>query len=193
MVRGPKQHHSHTRFSPHTGFLVSIQQTIITSPEEANCTLFSSMSRERTYRCLVNVVHVGGSSAACPDGVLAQRKEVLSSSGQDAGLILGGFYSRSPELLWSLPRRTGLPPQACASASVSVYVCHLANLSQSPGSDKNAAALRGHSLEWNEQGRGARVVLISREGGRLKRHSTFLQTWTRDGEGSRGCVCCVCV
>lgn len=33
------------------------------------------------------------------------------------------------------------------------------------------------------------MVLISREGGRLERHSTFLQTWTRDAEGSRGCVC----
>lgn len=40
---------------------------------------------------------------------------------------------------------------------VFVYVCHLANLSQSPGSDKNVAALRGHTLEWNEV-RGASVV-----------------------------------
>lgn len=35
---------------------------------------------------------------------------------------------------------------------MSVFVCHLANLSQSQGSDKNAAALRGHTLEWNEVG-----------------------------------------
>lgn len=90
MVCDPKQHHSHTRFTSHT-FLVSIQQTKITSSEEANRTL--SAVCERTYRCLVDVVHVGGSSAACPDGVLAQRKEVLSNSGQDTGLILGGFYS----------------------------------------------------------------------------------------------------
>ena len=55
-------------------------------------------------------------------------------------------------------------------------------------------------IVWNgmNRGGGARVVLISREGGQLERHSTFLQTWTRDGEGSRGCVCvcvyvCVCV
>lgn len=96
----------------------------ITSPEAANCTLFSSVSRERTYRCLVDVVHVGGSSAACPDGVLAQRKEVMSSSGQDAGLVLGGFYSRSPELLWSLPGRTGLPtPPSGLCLGECVCVC----------------------------------------------------------------------
>lgn len=49
---------------------------------------------------------------------------------------------------------------------VFVYVCHLANLSQSPGSDKNVAALRGHTLEWNEV-RGASVVKpnLLREGG----------------------------
>lgn len=112
---------------------------------------FSYTSCERTYRCLVDVVHVGGSSAACPDGVLAQGKEVLSSSGQDTALILGGLYSRS--LVLSLPGRTSLPSvcaSACVHECVSVYVCHLANLSQSPGSDKNAAALRGHTLEWNE-------------------------------------------
>lgn len=47
---------------------------------------------------------------------------------------------------------------------VPVYVCHLANLSQSPGSDKNAAALRGHTLEWNEV-RGACMVKPNLQGG----------------------------
>lgn len=73
-----------------------------TAPSEGAHTLRRT-SRERTYRCFVDVVHVGGSSAACPGGVLAHRKEVLSSSGQDTGLILGGFYSRSPALAGPSP------------------------------------------------------------------------------------------
>lgn len=43
---------------------------------------------------------------------------------------------------------------------MSVFVCHLANLSQSQGSDKNAAALRGHTLEWNEVGGGGVAVVV---------------------------------
>lgn len=46
-----------------------------------------------TYRRLVDVVHVGCSYTFCTNGVLAQRKEVLSGSGQSTGLDLAGFYS----------------------------------------------------------------------------------------------------
>lgn len=52
----------------------------------------------------------------------------------------------------------------CVHECVPVYVCHLANLSQSLGSDKNAAALRGHTLEWNEV-RGAYMVRPNLQGG----------------------------
>lgn len=89
---------------------------------------FSSTSCERTYRCLVDVVHVGGSSAACPDGVLAQRKEVLSRSRQDTGLILGGFYSQSRGAAWPLPgQKPASPPfvpQRVSISCASAYVCH---------------------------------------------------------------------
>lgn len=80
------------------------------------------------------------------------------SSGQDTGLIQGGFYSRSLALSGPSPGGPASPlfaPRRVSTKCVFVYVCHLANLSQSPGSDKNAAALRGHTLEWNEV-RGAR-------------------------------------
>lgn len=81
----------------------------------------SCMSCERTYRCLVDVVHVGGSSAACPDGVLAQRKEALSSSGQDTRLILEGFYSWS--LVLSGPSPGGPASPLFVPQHVSMNVC----------------------------------------------------------------------
>lgn len=85
MACDPKQHHSHSRFNPHTDLSRASNKLKSLHLREHT---FSCMSCARTYRCLVDVVHVGGSSAACPDGVLAQRKEVLSSSGQDTGPIL---------------------------------------------------------------------------------------------------------
>lgn len=131
-------------------------------------TFSCSMSCEKTYRCLVDVVHVGGSSAACPEGVLAQReRRYCPAQGRTLAPSSQGFIAGAGHYL--VPPRADPCPPPCVCASpcvhervcvcvclrVSVYVCHLANLSQSPGSDKNAAALvraggGGHTLEWNE-------------------------------------------
>lgn len=79
-----------------------------------------------------------------------------------------------------------------------MYVCHLANLSQSPGSDKNAAALRGHTLEWNEMRRGACMVKpnLQRGGYRDTQHSFRPGPETQRAQDIV-CVCvsvgCVCV
>lgn len=91
------------------------------APSEGAHTL-SRTSCERTYRCFVDVVHVGGSSAAGPGGVLAHRKEVLSSSGQDTGLILRGFYSRSLALAGPSPGGPCLP-SSCVHDCVCVCMC----------------------------------------------------------------------
>ena len=113
---------------------------------ETNCTPSTNETSSKTYRCLVDVVHGGHWSAACPNSVLAQREEVLSSSGQNSGLILGGFYRHS--LALSDPPWAEKPPLCLCLKRVSCV--RLVNLSQSPGSDKNAEALRGHTLEWND-------------------------------------------
>lgn len=116
------------------------------SSEGTNDTAPANELNEITYRCLVDVVHGGRWCAACPHSVLAQREEVLSSSGQNSGLILGGFYRQS--LALSDPPWAEKPPLCFCVKRVSCV--RLANLSQSPGSDKNAEALRGNTLEWNE-------------------------------------------
>lgn len=165
MVCYPKQHHPQTRFSTQTDFCWASNKLKSLHRSQVQ-TLSICTSCGKTYRCLVDVVHDGGSSAACPDGVLAQRKEVLSSSGQDTGPILGGFYSQSLALSGPSPGGPAFPLFVPRHVSTNVCLCMcviLANLSQSPGSDINAAALRGHTLEWNEL-RGAWWSLISREG-----------------------------
>lgn len=76
-----------------------------------------------------------------------------------------------------------VPPQAHPSALSSrlhkcVSVCRSANLSQSQGSDKNATALRGYTLEWNGGGWEAACGNLRGEGWRDSQHSFKLQPVT---------------
>lgn len=62
-----------------------------------------------------------------------------------------GFIVRGRMLsVWSLPGRNLSPLHTCVPA----YVCHLANLSQSQGSDKNAAARARVRVGVGIEGRG---------------------------------------
>lgn len=128
------------------------------------------MSFVRTYRCLVDVVHVGGSSAACPDGVLEQRKEVLSSSGQDTGPISGGFYSQS--LALSGPSLGGpaspLFVPHCVSMNVCLCMCVIWPICHNHRAQIKMQQLLGGIL-WSGMKLGVGVgggCLVSREGAR---------------------------
>jgi len=144
---------------------------------------------------------------------LAQRKEVLSSSGQDTGLILGGFYSRSLALSGvppPLPPHTlGGPASPLLSAlghvSTGVCLCVIWPICHNhPAQIKMRQLLGGHTfgLEWSGcgggGGRGTRRSLISWEGGyRDTQHSSRPGLETQKAqEGVCVCVCgcaCVCV
>lgn len=120
---------------------------------------------EETYRCLVDVVHVGGGRvvAAGPAAWLRGKRycpaqgRTLASSRE--GFIAGAWGCLVP------PRADQSPLHSRLHKCVSVYVCHSANLSQSQGSDKNATALRGayFGMEWRGVTVAGRCVVISRD------------------------------
>ncbi|KAA8590858.1 hypothetical protein FQN60_001801 [Etheostoma spectabile] len=131
---------------------------VLMQPSSASCTKMS--------KAALNSAKPHSSSAACPGYVLAQRKEVLSSSEQDTGPILGGFYSWSLSLSGPSPGGAASPLIVPTHVHQCVFVAGVEE--EVRGQDEIDA---GYSQQTMKGGQKRRADLWSQSRGRRKKRT----------------------